>query len=150
LSRTSRKSRRAVLQIADHLHSASIHLLRRLRRTDQALGVSGPKLSALSVLVFGGPRTVGALADAEHVRVPTMSRLVDQLSREGLLVRRSSSKDRRAVLLEATTRGVEILEEGRQLRIMQLAERLGHLSKKDLDAVGTAVAILERLLLQRE
>ena len=34
------------------------------------------KLSALSVLVFGGPRSIGALARAEQVRLPTMSRLV--------------------------------------------------------------------------
>src|SRR5215218_8569721 len=71
--------------VADRLHSAAIHLLRRLRVQDAATGVSGPRLSALSVLVFGGPRTVSALAAAEQVRVPTMTRLVQGLKREGLV-----------------------------------------------------------------
>ena len=149
MSRPSRPKDRAAVETADRLHSASIHLLRRLRRTDLSLGISGPKLSALSVLVFGGPSSVGALADAEHVRVPTMSRLVGELAREGLVVRRANPEDRRAVLLEATPRGVQILEEGRRLRIAQLAERLGHLSSGELETVRRAVAILERLLLRQ-
>ena len=67
--------------VADRLHSAAIHLLRRLRREDDASGQSAPRLSALSVLVFGGPQTIGALAAAEQVRVPTMSRVVAALGR---------------------------------------------------------------------
>ena len=53
--------------MADRLHSAAIHLLRRLRVEDEALGISAPRLSALSVLVFAGPRRVGELAEAEQV-----------------------------------------------------------------------------------
>jgi DNA-binding MarR family transcriptional regulator len=149
LSRPSKQRAQAVLQIADHLHSASIHLLRRLRRTDVSLGVSGPKLSALSVLVFGGPSTLGALAEAEHVRLPTISRLVDELAREGLVVRQGKPDDRRAVLVKATPRGQELLEEGRRLRMLQLAGHLAQLTPSELRTVGDAVGILERLLLEK-
>ncbi len=51
-------------ELADRLHSAAIHLLRRLRREDDASGLPAPQLSALSVIVFGGPIAIGALADA--------------------------------------------------------------------------------------
>ena len=149
MSRAPREPTQAVLQIADQLHSASIHLLRRLRRTDASLGVSGPKLSALSVLVFGGPSTLGALADAEHVRLPTISRLVDELAREGLVVRGGKPDDRRAVLVKATPRGRELLEEGRRLRMVQLAGHLARLTPRELATVGRAVGILERLLLEK-
>ncbi len=40
---------------AERLHAAAIHLLRRLRREDVASGLTAPRLSALSVVVFGGP-----------------------------------------------------------------------------------------------
>jgi hypothetical protein len=68
---------------ADRLHSAAIHLLRRLRREDAKSGLSAPRLSALSVLVFGGPLTLGELANAEQVRPPTMTRLVTALEADG-------------------------------------------------------------------
>jgi DNA-binding MarR family transcriptional regulator len=115
---------------------------------DLSLEVSGPKLSALSVLAFGGPCTIQALADAEHVRQPTMSRLVEELQRDGLVVRRPKLDDRRAVLLEATPKGARILEQGRMQRIVHLAARLEHLTPEELETLGRAVALLERLLLE--
>ena len=36
--------------VADRLHSAAIHLLRRLRREDEAMGLTAARASALSVL----------------------------------------------------------------------------------------------------
>ena len=78
---------RDVDAVADRLHSAAIHLLRRLRVEDEALGISAPRLSALSVLVFAGPRRVGELAEAEQVEPPTMTRLVDGMEREGYVAR---------------------------------------------------------------
>jgi len=51
--------------VADRLHSAAIHLLRRVRKQDAVSGVGPAQLSALSVLVFGGPKTLGDLAAQE-------------------------------------------------------------------------------------
>jgi len=42
-------------ETADRLHSAAIHLLRRLRVRDRESGVAA-QLSALSVLCWGGAR----------------------------------------------------------------------------------------------
>jgi hypothetical protein len=65
-----------VLAVADRLHSAAIQLLRRVRKLDVATGEGPARLSALSVLVFGGAETLGELAAAEQVKPPTMSRIV--------------------------------------------------------------------------
>src|SRR3954463_14052103 len=67
---------RELLELADRLHSTAIHLLRRVRKQDVAIGQGPARLSALSVLVFGGPKTLGELAAAEQVKPPTMSRIV--------------------------------------------------------------------------
>src|SRR2546421_5682696 len=85
----------AVRAIADRLHSAAIHLLRRLRVEDKASGLSGPRISALSVIVFRGPITMGALAEAEQVRPPTITRLVAGLERRGLVRRVRHTTDGR-------------------------------------------------------
>ena len=71
-------------ELAARVHSAALHLLRRLAQEDRATGVSAPRLSALSVLVFGGPRTIGALAAIEGVTPPTMTRLVAAMTADGL------------------------------------------------------------------
>src|SRR5271170_1239263 len=96
--------------VADQLHSAAIHLLRRLRVRDRESGIGPAQLSALSVLVFGGPRSLGELADAEQVRPPTMSRIATGLQRSGL-VRRHATEDGRRVRLGATAKGVSLMWE---------------------------------------
>src|SRR2546426_11655231 len=79
-------------ETADRLHSAAIHLLRRLRVRDRESGMGPAQLSALSGLgLGGGPRSLGELAEAEQVRPPTMSRIVAGLVRAGL-VRRGENK----------------------------------------------------------
>jgi DNA-binding MarR family transcriptional regulator len=132
-------------EVADRLHSAAIHLLRRLRTEDAASGLTAPRLSALSVIVFGGPLTLGALAAAEQVRPPTMTRLVAALERAGLVTREPDPEDRRQVLLRATPAGRKLLEEGRARRTATLARRVAALPPDDLAALARAADLLERL-----
>src|SRR5688500_6837692 len=131
--------------VADRLHSAAIHLLRRVRVQDAASGVSGPRLSALSVLVFGGPRTVSGLAAAEQVRVPTMTRLVQGLQRAGLVTCEADPSDRRRVNVRATARGARLLRAARARRVGALARQLAALPAADLDCFDRAASLLESL-----
>jgi DNA-binding MarR family transcriptional regulator len=131
--------------VADRLHSAAIHLLRRLRTEDAASGLTAPRLSALSMIVFGGPLTLGALAAAEQVRPPTMSRLVAALERAGLVAREPDPEDRRQVVLRATPAGRRLLEEGRARRTASLARRLAALPPADVAALARAAQLVERL-----
>src|SRR2546428_12860832 len=132
-------------ETADRLHSAAIHLLRRLRVRDRESGVGPAQLSALSVLVFGGPRSLGELADAEQVRPPTMSRIVAGLERAGL-VKRRATEDGRRVRLEATAKGAKILWEGRKRRVQSLAQALSSLSEEDCQRLTELSGLLQQLL----
>jgi DNA-binding MarR family transcriptional regulator len=145
---TSRRASpaREVGHVADRLHSAAIHLLRRLRVEDEALGISAPRLSALSVLVFGGPKRIGELARLEQVEPPTMTRLVDGLVRDGLAVRDADPDDARAVRVLATPRGARTLRRGRTRRVETLRNTVATLSPSELAALGEGVDILERML----
>ena len=133
------------LATADRLHSAAIHLLRRLRVRDRESGVGPAQLSALSVLVFGGPRSLGELADAEGVRPPTMSRIVAGLERAGL-VKRRATEDRRRVRLEASAKGARILEEGRKRRVQSLAKALAVLSEPEQQKLDELVDLLQEII----
>ena len=131
--------------VADRIHSAAIHLLRRLRVADAATGLSAPRLSALSVVVFGGPQTMTSLAAAEQVRLPTMTRLVQGLERDRLVTCAPDPADRRRVVVRATARGTRILHEGRERRVAKLAEQLARLDPADVACLERAATLLESL-----
>ena len=131
--------------VADRLHSVALHLLRRLRTEDDALGVSPSRLSALSVVVFAGPIGIGALAAAEGVTAPTMSRLVDALERDGLVRREADPQDARGVLVRATPKGTTALTRGRARRVRILAVGLERLTAHELDVVARGAELIERV-----
>jgi DNA-binding MarR family transcriptional regulator len=133
------------LAIADRLHSAAIHLLRRVRRVDEATGLSGAKLSALSVVVFAGPISLRDLAAAEQVRPPSMTRTVGELELDGLITRESDDSDRRVTRIRATAKGQQLLNEGRGARIKLLADLLRALDVDELRLLDEASKALERL-----
>jgi DNA-binding MarR family transcriptional regulator len=132
--------------VADQLHSAAIHLLRHLREEDLALGLGPLQLSALSVLVFGGPQTIGALARKEQVAAPTISRLVDALVGAGLAQRKASVEDGRSILVSATAAGTRLMHGGRARRVLRLQSLLAGLSSEELQTVARASSLLAGLL----
>ena len=134
--------------VANRLHSAAVHLLRRARRTDPLTGVSPAQLSALSVLM-GGPKTLGDLAAAEQVRPPTMSRLVSEMERAGVARKVSDRNDGRLVRVHATPKGLRVLSRGRAMRIEAIERLMGELDPEDLSVVERAVGTIEKLLGQR-
>jgi DNA-binding MarR family transcriptional regulator len=141
---TSRQVPR-VRVIADRLHSSAIHLLRRLRVEDKVMGLSAPRASALSVIVFRGPVTMTRLAEAEQVRPPTITRLVDGLERRGLVRRVSHAEDGRVQLVEATAAGKRLLQRGRAQRVDRLTRAITDLSEEDQRVLARAAELMEGL-----
>ena len=135
-------------QLADRWHSLAIHLLRRLRREDTSAGLTGPRLSALSVIVFGGPITLGDLATAEQVKPPTMTRLVRALEADGLVRRESDPRDGRVVQLRATAKGESVLSAGRARRVRKLSQPLAAMTDSERATLEDAAEILSRVISQ--
>lgn len=133
-------------QLADRLHSTAIHLLRLVRVEDSATGIGPAQLSAMSVIVFGGPMSLNDLARAEQVKPPTMSRIVDALEAAGLARRRVNPADRRALVIAATEKGAALLREGRKRRVKFLARYLGRLSAAELRGLERALSSIQKAL----
>ena len=131
--------------VADAVHSAAIHLLRGVRKEDVRSGLGPARLSALSVLVFAGPMRLSDLARIEQVKPPTMTKIVAGLEARGLVKRRTDVEDARAIRLEATARGTKLLQEGRRRRVTRLAEGLQALTSDEVELLGRAAAIIERV-----
>jgi DNA-binding MarR family transcriptional regulator len=136
------------MDVADRLHSAAIHLLRHARKQD-VLARQGPaRLSALSVLVFGGPMALGQLAAAEQVKAPTMSRIVAGLKRSGLAKIKTDTKDGRSIRVTATPKGERLLQQARTRRVQLVAETLSSLKDSEMDTLLRAAELIERVVRQ--
>lgn len=133
------------LEVAVALHRAAIRLLRAVRAADAETGVSPPKLSALSVLVFGGPQSLSSLARAEQVTPATMSKLVSALEADGLVRKRADRTDKRGVRIEVTAQGRDLMEEGRKRRLSLLNQRLAKLTRAERAVLADAAALMLRV-----
>lgn len=134
-------------EAADRIHSAAIHLLRRVHKVDaEAMGISPARASALSVLVFGGARSLTELAAAERVTSATMSKLVTAMEGEGLARRYPDVNDARSIRIEATPKGRRTLERGRARRLDLLEGLLSGVSEAEIAAVHTTATVVERAI----
>ena len=133
------------LEVANALHRASIRLLRMVRAVDDQTGVSAPKLSALSVLTFGGPQNLKTLARAEQVTPATMSKLVSDLEAAGLVAKRIDRADKRGVRIEVTAKGRTLMGEGRKRRLALLNKCIAKLTREERAQLAEASALMMRL-----
>jgi DNA-binding MarR family transcriptional regulator len=133
------------LEVANALHRAAIRLLRMVRAVDDQTGVSAPKLSALSVLTFGGPQNLKTLARAEQVTPATMSKLVSDLEAAGLVAKRIDRADKRGVRIEVTAKGRTLMEEGRKRRLALLNKCIAKLTREERAQLAEASALMMRL-----
>jgi DNA-binding MarR family transcriptional regulator len=133
-------------RLVDRFHHLAIRLLRSLRAVDEAHGFAGPRASALSVLVFRGPQSLGELAAAEGVKPPTMSRLVKAMQHEGLVASEVAAGDQRRVRIAASAKGRRLMLRARERRLAAIAKLLQGASARESAALATVTDMLERSL----
>jgi DNA-binding MarR family transcriptional regulator len=127
---------------ADLVHSAALRLLRVARTADVGMDLDGPRASALSVVVYGGPLPLTRLAAAEQVSPPAMTKTVAALEAAGLVRRDRGYGDRRVVLVAATDAGRDLLTRGRAARVRLVGELIAGLSDRDRRTLRRAATIL--------
>jgi DNA-binding MarR family transcriptional regulator len=132
--------------LASALRISTMRLARRLRsERDDDAALTLTQLAALATLDRHGALSVGELAAHEHVRPPSMTRVVTCLEELGLVERTPHATDRRQVVVQVTPAGVDLLTRDRRRRDAWLARRLAELEPAELEAVRRAAPVLERL-----
>ncbi len=130
---------------ARDLNSGAIHLLRAMGRVDAEAGLTPARLSALSVLVFGGPTPLGRLARIEGVTSPTMTRLVDALEDAGLATRETHPDSDRMVLVTPTDAGRTLMLAAAERRADVITGALRSLPVEERRVLRDAAPLLSRL-----
>jgi DNA-binding MarR family transcriptional regulator len=121
------------------------HLGRRLRDIDARAGLTPARFSTLASLRFHGSRNIGELAADERVRPPSMTRLVRDMARDGLLTRTPDPADGRGVLIEPTPMATALFDAVRAEKIALVADYLEGLSAPAQAAIRLAFAALDDL-----
>ncbi len=129
--------------IGSQVHEAFSRLARRLRALDLPYGLTNERLSTLASVTAHGPISISALAEAEIVSLPTMSRMVDALEAEGFVRRRDDTFDSRAVLVSTTAKGRRAYQRATQQSLSHLKGTLNTLAPEQLAAIRTLLSTLD-------
>ncbi|HVF21098.1 MAG TPA: MarR family transcriptional regulator [Mycobacteriales bacterium] len=131
--------------LSSELRIAVMRLARRMRQERATDTYTMSQLSALATLEREGALTLGALAAAEKVQPPSMTRIVASLEQAGLVRRTPHPTDGRQIHLAATPAGVKLLAADRLRRDAWLAKRLAELNVDERATLHDAAEILGRL-----
>lgn len=110
---------------------------------------AGQAATTQQIIVLGsleaGSRRMSDLAAEHGVRMPTMTRQIGRLARDGLVLRGRGADDARVVTVELTALGRRMLYIGRERRIAFLADRMAGLTEDERAAIQAALPALEKL-----
>jgi len=137
---------RPVDELAQRLNSATVHLMRALRQDTPPSGLAAEHSSALGVVVFAGPISIGALARAERVGAPAMTKTVRILEAAGFVTRARDAPDARVVRVQATRRAKELVLRGRDERVIRIGAALAAFSPAETERLAAAIGTFERLV----
>jgi DNA-binding MarR family transcriptional regulator len=144
------KSSVDTVAVADALRPVLLRVGRELRREARAVGISPEQVSLLSVVKYAPGIGIIELAAHERISAPALTKHVDRLERDGLVVRTPSSSDKRRIGVVLTEEGQRVLRRVRSRRTAWLATRLRGLAASELAAVEAAIEPLSRLLREEE
>src|SRR3954467_14657503 len=127
------------VELANRLRPVLLMLNRYLRREAHAEGITAGQAALLAQIRNNPELGARDLAAREGVSAPVMTRALDRLERESLIVRSRSETDARRIRPARTPKGVRVLRSVRSRRPAWLAERLDKLTPAEVRAVDRAI-----------
>jgi DNA-binding MarR family transcriptional regulator len=122
------------------------HMLRYVRQSATAGGLSAASSMVLSRLTRLGAVRLTELARAEGVSQPNMTQLVTRMERAGLVRRVADVSDGRGVLVEVTDTGIEVFRRRRAERAHALDLLMHELTEREQQAVRIALPALSHAI----
>lgn len=133
-------------ELAEELGAVLTRLYSFLRRTILPREMSLTQALALATLRDLGPQRITDLAELEGVRQPTCTGLINTMEEDGWVVRRVDVSDRRAVMVELTPKGRDVLQSITDARSALFSGYLSALSAAERDALAAALPGLRKLI----
>jgi DNA-binding MarR family transcriptional regulator len=134
------------LKIARRIRRSVTQLARRLRAERPAHAISLSKLSVLGRLSRNGPLTATDLAEQERIQPQSLTRLLADLEQRALVTRRQDQSDRRQVIIEITSKGLELLIEDARPQAAWLARAMSTvLSPVEQELLRLGSQLMQRL-----
>ncbi|AZG45375.1 putative HTH-type transcriptional regulator [Gordonia insulae] len=132
--------------LSGELALAVVRLARRLRGRRVSKVVSLTQLSAMSTLHHEGPMTPGALALAERVQPPSMTRVIASLSDLGMVRREPHPTDGRQAIVTLAERGSEVITAELDAREEWLSARIEELTPEERATLSAVVPIIKKII----
>ncbi|HWH10071.1 MAG TPA: MarR family transcriptional regulator [Solirubrobacteraceae bacterium] len=118
---------------------------RQLRATQAGAGLTPTQISVLFTIARLGPLGLSEVAELEGLNPTMLSRVIAQLSEDGLVSRTAAPTDRRAALVDATPVGRRLREKIHRERNRVLGAELDALSTAHRESLIDALPALEAL-----
>lgn len=90
----------------------------------------------------GKPIKTMAIAEAMTCRVPDITRLLDRVERAGLITRKRPKENRRAVLIDLTTTGAQLLDVAEEAVSEALVETFSRLTAEGVRQLGAMAGVV--------
>ncbi len=135
-----------LLETARALHRSASSLSRRLLAARAPEGLSVSKLAVLGRLQEEGPRTATSLAAYLRIQPQSLTRLLAELERRGLIARQTDDADRRQSWIAITPQGAVALGGDVRARRQALARAMAAtLTPAELGLLRLATGLMDRL-----
>jgi len=119
--------------------------MRRGRGSD----ISIPQFRTLAFIQRNPDSSLSSLAEHLGLTLPSVSKLVDGLVKQKLILRQESKTDRRRLTLELTSTGLSIVKTARANAQANLAKKLASLSSTELDTIYQAMQSLRPIFVSQ-
>lgn len=108
--------------------------------------ISLSHFSLLLIVLDEGPLRMNALAQKVSLSASAITYAVDQLEKAALVRRTLDADDRRALLIEITGQGQDLVNDIRKSTVVQMAGSFDEMSEPELDSVIKFYKLMEKTL----
>lgn len=133
-------------EIIDNLRRVFHAIHEYSRAAERETSLTAPQLWALKILAGAAPLRVTELARHMYLRPATVVGILDRLEAKGLVARNRCKEDRRAVDLELTDLGKEVVAGSPEVAQVTLLKGLEALPAPEFDCVLRGMQHMVRIL----
>jgi MarR family 2-MHQ and catechol resistance regulon transcriptional repressor len=112
----------------------------------QKHNITGPQAGTLKIIAENGPISLTDVCGRTFRHITTVGGIVDRLERDGYVVKRRDTEDRRKVVLEATARGKQAASSAPFVGPARAMSALERLSTKEILTIRDTMQTLVRIL----